>query len=100
MVAPVLCSQAVWTRFFPASVEIRRLLAQGEIGEVKMVRSEFGVPLHHVPRAIQKELGGGTMLDLGIYCLQLTCMVYNGEKPESIQATGTCLDTGDGKRDQ
>uniref|UniRef100_A0A671VNL1 Trans-1,2-dihydrobenzene-1,2-diol dehydrogenase n=1 Tax=Sparus aurata TaxID=8175 RepID=A0A671VNL1_SPAAU len=90
----VFFMEAVWTRFFPASVEIRRLLAQGEIGEVKMVRSEFGVPLHHVPRAIQKELGGGTMLDLGIYCLQLTCMVYNGEKPESIHAMGTCLETG------
>lgn len=100
MLPPVLCSQAVWTRFFPVSVEIRRLLAQGEIGEVKMVRSEFGMPLHGVPRVMQKELGAGTMLDLGVYCLQLTCMVYNGEKPESIHATGTFMETGDGKRDQ
>ncbi|XP_073320828.1 trans-1,2-dihydrobenzene-1,2-diol dehydrogenase [Pagrus major] len=90
----VFFMEAVWTRFFPASVEIRRLLAQGEIGEVKMVRSEFGLPLHDVARAVQKELGGGAILDLGVYCLQFTCMVYNGEKPESIQATGICLETG------
>uniref|UniRef100_A0A3Q4GTC2 Trans-1,2-dihydrobenzene-1,2-diol dehydrogenase n=1 Tax=Neolamprologus brichardi TaxID=32507 RepID=A0A3Q4GTC2_NEOBR len=84
----VFLMEAVWTRFFPVSVEIRRLLAQGELGEVKMVRSEFGVPLMHVPRAVQKELGGGALLDIGIYCLQFVSMVYNGEKPESIQASG------------
>lgn len=89
--------QAVWTRFFPASVEIRRLLAQGEVGEVKMVRSEFGAPLMHVQRAVQKELGGGAILDIGIYCLQFISMVYNGEKPECIQATGVCMETGNEK---
>lgn len=86
--------QAVWTRFFPASVEIRRLLAQGEIGDLKIVRTEFGVPLLHVPRAVEKELGGGALLDIGVYCLQFISMVYNGEKPECIQAAGVCLDTG------
>ncbi|KAK5873677.1 hypothetical protein PBY51_018698 [Eleginops maclovinus] len=90
----VFLMEAVWTRFFPASVEIRRLLDQGELGEVKMVRSEFGMPLSHVPRVVEKELGGGSILDVGIYCLQFTCMVYNGEKPESIQAKGVCLDSG------
>ncbi|KAK7913471.1 hypothetical protein WMY93_013682 [Mugilogobius chulae] len=90
----VFLMEAVWTRFFPASVEIRRLLSQGEAGDVKMVRSEFGVPLLDVPRAVQKELGGGGLLDVGIYCLQFICMVYNGEKPESIQAVGICTETG------
>uniref|UniRef100_UPI0037E7FF7F trans-1,2-dihydrobenzene-1,2-diol dehydrogenase n=1 Tax=Semicossyphus pulcher TaxID=241346 RepID=UPI0037E7FF7F len=90
----VFFMEAFWTRFFPASVEIRRLLAQGEVGEVKMVRSEFGVPVLHVPRSTQKELGAGAMLDLGVYCLQFTCMVFNGEKPECIQAMGVCQETG------
>ncbi|XP_047437004.1 trans-1,2-dihydrobenzene-1,2-diol dehydrogenase-like [Mugil cephalus] len=90
----VFLMEAVWTRFFPASVETRRLLAEGELGEVKMVRSEFGAPLLHVPRRVQKELGGGALLDVGIYCLQYILMVYNGEKPESIQAVGFCQDTG------
>ncbi|XP_041796764.1 trans-1,2-dihydrobenzene-1,2-diol dehydrogenase [Chelmon rostratus] len=90
----VFLMEAVWTRFFPASVEIRRLLAQGEVGEVKIVRSEFCLPLMDVARSVQKELGGGAMLDLGIYCLQFVCMVYNGEKPESIQAMGVCMETG------
>ncbi|XP_071384932.1 trans-1,2-dihydrobenzene-1,2-diol dehydrogenase-like isoform X2 [Centroberyx affinis] len=90
----VFLMEAVWTRFFPASLEIKRLLAQEEVGEVKMVRADFGVPQMHIPRAVEKELGGGALLDIGVYCLQFICMVYNGEKPESIQATGVCLDTG------
>ncbi|KAM9860934.1 trans-1,2-dihydrobenzene-1,2-diol dehydrogenase [Aulostomus maculatus] len=90
----VFLMEAVWTRFFPVSVEIRRLLVQGEVGEVKMVRSEFGVPVKNLPRSSQKELGGGALLDIGIYCLQFICMVYNGEKPEYIQAVGVCMETG------
>uniref|UniRef100_A0A8C1NRT7 Trans-1,2-dihydrobenzene-1,2-diol dehydrogenase n=2 Tax=Cyprinus carpio TaxID=7962 RepID=A0A8C1NRT7_CYPCA len=90
----VFLMEAVWTRFFPVSVEISRLLSRGEVGEVKVVRAEFGAPLTHVPRAVRKDLGGGALLDIGVYCLQFVLMVFNGEKPESIQATGVCLDTG------
>ncbi|KAM4596822.1 LOW QUALITY PROTEIN: trans-1,2-dihydrobenzene-1,2-diol dehydrogenase-like [Fundulus diaphanus] len=89
----VFLMEAVWTRFFPVSAEVRKLLAEGEIGEVKMVRSEFGIPLLHKPRLVEKELGGGALMSLGMYCLQFVCMVYNGERPESIQATGVCLET-------
>lgn len=64
---------------------------------MQVVRSEFGVPVLHVPRSSQKELGGGAMLDIGIYCLQFICMVYNGEKPECIQAMGVCHETGNEK---
>jgi len=35
-----------------------------------------------------KELGGGTILDLGIYCLQFACLIYDNEMPESIKASG------------
>ncbi|KAF4101062.1 hypothetical protein G5714_017494 [Onychostoma macrolepis] len=67
----VFLMEAVWTRFFPVSLEIGRLLSRGE-----------------------KELGGGALLDIGIYCVQFVLMAFNGEKPETIQATGVCLDTG------
>ncbi|XP_057705597.1 trans-1,2-dihydrobenzene-1,2-diol dehydrogenase-like isoform X2 [Corythoichthys intestinalis] len=90
----VFLMEAVWSRFFPASVEIRRLLAQGEVGEVKMVRAEFGLSLMHLSRSMNKELGAGTTLDLGIYPLQFAIMVYGGETPESITATGVCTETG------
>lgn len=97
LTSPTNCDvfQAVWTRFFPASAEVRRLLAQGEVGPVKYVRSDFCVPILHVERSVKKELGAGAMLDVGIYCLQFILMVFDGEKPESVQATATCLETGE-----
>ncbi|XP_029904381.1 trans-1,2-dihydrobenzene-1,2-diol dehydrogenase [Myripristis murdjan] len=90
----VFFMEAVWTRFFPASLEIKRLLAEGELGEVKMVRADFALPLMNVQRAVEKELGGGALLDIGVYCLQFILMVYGGERPEYIHATGVLLDTG------
>uniref|UniRef100_A0A3P8SKV1 Trans-1,2-dihydrobenzene-1,2-diol dehydrogenase n=1 Tax=Amphiprion percula TaxID=161767 RepID=A0A3P8SKV1_AMPPE len=90
----VFLMEAVWTRFFPASVEIRRLLAQKELGDVKLVVIEFGVPLMHLVRSMKKELGAGTIIDIGVYCIQFISMVYNGEKPESIKATGVCQAEG------
>ncbi|XP_062860523.1 trans-1,2-dihydrobenzene-1,2-diol dehydrogenase [Trichomycterus rosablanca] len=90
----VFLMEAVWTRFFPASLEISRLLAEEAVGEVKLVRAEFGVAIMKIRRSVEKELGGGALLDIGIYCLQFALMVFNGEKPECIQATGVCLDNG------
>lgn len=94
-ISPLMCPlQAVWTRFFPVSMEISRLLGQEAVGEVKLVRADFGASLKDIPRSVEKELGGGALLDIGIYCLQFVLMVYDGEKPESVQAAGVCLDTG------
>ncbi|KAK5915010.1 hypothetical protein CesoFtcFv8_000645 [Champsocephalus esox] len=48
----------------------------------------------HIPRSVEKELGSGALLDIGVYCLQFVLMVFNGERSESIQATGVLLDSG------
>jgi len=40
------------------------------------------------PRLHKKELGGGTVLDLGIYCVQLAQLAMGKEKPEKVLATG------------
>ncbi|XP_072541250.1 trans-1,2-dihydrobenzene-1,2-diol dehydrogenase-like isoform X2 [Salminus brasiliensis] len=90
----VFLMEALWTRFFPVSVEVRELLGRGDVGEVKMVRADLGAPLTHIPRLVEKDLGGGALLDIGVYCLQFVLMVYSGERPESIHATGWKLDTG------
>lgn len=89
-----LSFQAVWARFFPAYAEVRKLLEQGVVGDVQMVRAEFGLPVSHVRRMSDNKLGGGGLVDLGIYPLQLAYMVFNGEKPESIHTSGHCLGTG------
>ncbi|CAH2319086.1 trans-1,2-dihydrobenzene-1,2-diol dehydrogenase [Pelobates cultripes] len=90
----VFFMEAMWSRFFPVYEQIRTLLSQKAIGDVKVLRAEFGSNQYHVPRAVQKELGGGALLDIGCYCIQFALMVFNGERPESITAKGFLYETG------
>ncbi|KAJ7313933.1 hypothetical protein JRQ81_005751 [Phrynocephalus forsythii] len=90
----VFLMEAVWTRFFPASEKILSLLRQRTLGDAVVLHAEFGFPLLSVPRCVEKELGGSGLLDIGVYCIQLACMVFSGEKPESIVASGFLYKTG------
>lgn len=44
--------------------EVRRLLAEEAVGDVKLVKAYFGSPQLDIPRSVQKELGGGALLDV------------------------------------
>ncbi|KAI4830050.1 hypothetical protein KUCAC02_001704, partial [Chaenocephalus aceratus] len=90
----VFLMEAIWSRCSPLHAEVRRLLAEEAVGEVKLVKAYFGSPQLHISRSVEKELGGSALLDIGVYCLQFVLMVFNGERPESIQATGVLLDSG------
>lgn len=63
--------EAVWTRFFPLSIELQRLLFEEKIvGRIRKVVSDFGLgfdldDVEH--RLLNPKLGGGALLDLGIY---------------------------------
>ncbi|PYI30996.1 NAD(P)-binding protein [Aspergillus indologenus CBS 114.80] len=67
--------EAVWTRYFPLSVQVRDLIKQGAIGEVLRVIADnsFGDPVEErwgtEHRMVNKDLAGGCLLDLGIYSL-------------------------------
>ncbi|XP_034647680.1 trans-1,2-dihydrobenzene-1,2-diol dehydrogenase [Trachemys scripta elegans] len=84
----VFLMEAFWTRFFPLSEQIRRLLTQGALGEVTLISVSVGHPMENIPRLVEKKLGGGAVLDIGCYCVQFASMVFGGERPESIVASG------------
>jgi predicted dehydrogenase len=65
--------EAMWTRFMPALAEVRRVIASGEIGPVHQVMADFGFAAAKDPahRVNNPELGGGALLDLGIYPLSI-----------------------------
>ena len=72
-------------RFFPAVVELRRQIAEGVIGEVKYIHANFGFQLDTIPPLLtEPELGGGAMLDIGIYPIDFATMIF-GEKPECVR---------------
>lgn len=69
--------EAMWMRYIPAIVKVRELLAAGAIGEVRLVAADFGFRAEFDPqsRLFAPELGGGALLDVGIYPLSLAYMV-------------------------
>jgi predicted dehydrogenase len=69
--------EAMWARFLPHMVEVRRLLAEGALGEIVTVIADHGqwFAEDREFRLFAPELGGGALLDLGIYPVSLASMV-------------------------
>jgi predicted dehydrogenase len=84
--------EAMWTRFNPAIVRLLGELADGVIGEVRTVQAGFGFP--PPPTAInwRPELGGGALLDMGVYPLTFAHLMLG--EPESVEAAGEMRDDG------
>ena len=89
-----LLMEAMWSRFLPAYVELRKLVAEHRIGDVRMVTASFGfrAPLDPSHRLFALELGGGALLDVGIYPVQLAAMVLG--EPDHVAAVGEIGTTG------
>jgi predicted dehydrogenase len=69
--AGVVFMEAYMTPFHPRTRLLWRLLEDGRIGRLHHVTTEFGYPLDdHGDHRVDPELGGGSLLDLGIYCLE------------------------------
>ena len=80
----------MWTRFFPAVVELRKEIKAGNIGDVKLVNASFGFRRNFAAgksRLDDPKLGGGAVLDVGVYPISFATMIFD-EKPESIHASG------------
>ncbi len=86
--------EAMWTRFQPAVVRLRELVAAGAVGEVRAVQADLGVRREYDPadRLFALELGGGALLDLGVYVVSFAQMLLGD--PDTVTATGSRLPTG------
>jgi predicted dehydrogenase len=69
--------EGMWTRFFPLMEKLRRLVSEGTIGEARMLNVDFGFRTDPDPasRLFDPKLGGGALLDVGVYCVSLASMV-------------------------
>ncbi|MCY3864341.1 MAG: Gfo/Idh/MocA family oxidoreductase [Chloroflexi bacterium] len=86
---------AFWTRYFPAMVKLRELLAEKIIGDVMLVTADFGGrgPVLPEKRHFNPDLAGGAMLDVGSYCIQFASMIY-GKPPTDIVSQVAIGETG------
>jgi predicted dehydrogenase len=86
--------EAVWSRFLPNIIKAKQLVDSGTIGSTTHLEADFGFKARYDPgsRLFAPELGGGALLDIGIYPLFLAQYLFG--RPESIEADATLAATG------
>ncbi|MGD6968085.1 Gfo/Idh/MocA family protein [Rossellomorea vietnamensis] len=87
--------EAMWTRFLPSIVKVREWIENGEIGEVLLMKADLGFRAPWDPqwRLLNPDLGGGALLDVGIYPVSFASMIM-GTNPEKILSTAHIGETG------
>lgn len=78
--------EALWTRFMPPINKALEIIRAGEIGELNSVKADFGFAAEYKPegRLFDPALGGGSLLDIGIYPVFLSLLLFG--QPEQIDA--------------
>lgn len=86
--------EAMWMRFIPLIIELRRRVDAGEIGQVRMIQADFGfrAPRNPHSRLFNPELAGGALLDLGIYPLAFSALLLGA--PTEITSLANIGTTG------
>ena len=86
--------EAIWMRCMPALLDVQRRIIAGDIGQVQFLRAQLTLLRQEDPRhrLFAPELGGGAMLDLGIYPLAFADMMLGG--PESLAGPRHNASTG------
>lgn len=90
----LLAMEAMWTRYLPHMIRIREIIADGTLGEVRAVIADHtqSLPTDPAHRLNALELGGGALLDLGIYPVSFAWDIL-GPMSE-IRAVGRLAETG------
>jgi len=89
-----LLMEALWTRFMPHFKFVKEELASGRYGAVKTLTADFCFEADFNPegRLFNKALGGGSLLDIGIY--PIFCALALLGKPDSFEAKAKIGKTG------
>lgn len=79
--------EAMKTRFLPINQKIKYWIDEGRIGDVRLLQADFGfsVPFDPTNRLFNKNLGGGALLDVGIYNVSYSAFIF-GNHPKSISS--------------
>ena len=85
--------EAMWTHFLPHFKYTKEVIKSGKYGKVLAMEADFGfdAPFNANSRIYNKALGGGSLLDIGIYPI-FAALSFLG-KPEKIEATAKMTKT-------
>jgi predicted dehydrogenase len=89
----IFLMEAFWTKFLPQYQKVMEMIRSGVIGDVKMIQADFGfrAPEPLAQRLYDPRLGGGSLLDIGIYPVFLAQSILG--RPVSVQASMTPYET-------
>jgi predicted dehydrogenase len=81
----VFLMEGMWTRWNPVTVRVRELVREGAIGSPRMLQCDLGfrAPFDPGSRLFDLALGGGALLDVGVYCVAYAHMIF-GAAPEEV----------------
>ena len=90
----VFLMEAFWTRFLPSISKVQEIIASGVLGEVGHIKSDHAKFRTFDPnnREFNKSLGGGSLLDIGIYPVFLTLLLWG--EPDRIDSVPYIGSTG------
>lgn len=85
----VFCMEAMWMRFLPLVRDLATRVARGEIGAVRTLQADlsFPIPFTEDSRYYDASVGGGSLLDLGVYPVSLASMLLG--RPIDVQGAQT-----------
>ncbi|SFE61678.1 Predicted dehydrogenase [Paenibacillus catalpae] len=91
----IFLMEAMWTRFLPVIRKVREWIAVGRIGEVRLLKADFGFRTGINPegRLFNPQLAGGALLDVGVYPLSFASMLF-GANPKQVLTTAQLGETG------
>jgi predicted dehydrogenase len=90
----VFLMEAFWTKFIPQFEMVKTMIDRGDIGEIKFIQADFGfkAPSPLAQRLFDPELGGGSLLDIGIYPVFFALALLG--KPLDVNALMTPYPSG------
>lgn len=80
------CMEGMWTKFFPAFRCAQNIVKSGEIGEVKILRSDLHFDLEKATGPDEQRWKEHAIFDLGIYPIHVAVAFFGTEKPLSVQS--------------
>jgi predicted dehydrogenase/GNAT superfamily N-acetyltransferase len=92
----VFLMEAMWSNFVPGVQKALELAASGAIGDIRMIQADLGFKndFDATSRLFDKALGGGSLLDIGIYPVWLALAIFGKPASSHIRATATFSPSG------
>ena len=87
----IFLAEAIWTRYMPSRWILKDIVDSGIIGKPSMLTANLAYPVSHKERISNPALGGGALLDLGVYCINFALMNFG----DDIDTISSCCIKGD-----